>query len=83
MRRLRRGVVAMTTSAPALEWLDARFEEITDRYAGDFRYAAGRRRKWQGPEHVRPMIELLSVMDAGRSMRVIPSDYDDPGRWPL
>jgi hypothetical protein len=25
----------------------------------------------------------LSVMDAGPPMRVIPGDYDDPGRWPL
>jgi hypothetical protein len=72
-----------TTTTAAVDWLDARFEEITRRYAGDFRYAAGHRKKWHGPEHVRPMIELRSVMDAGASMRVIPSDYDDPGRWPL
>ena len=37
--------------------------------------------KWHGPAHVRPMIELLSVMDAGASMRVAPCDYDDPDRW--
>ena len=66
----------MTTS-PALDWLGARFEQITERHAGDFRYAPGHR-KWRGPEHVRPMIELLSVMDAGASMRIIPGDYDDP-----
>ena len=68
---------------PALDWLNTRFEEITRRYAADFRYAAGHRKTWHGPEHVRPMIEFLSVMDAGPSMRVIPGDYDDPGRWPL
>jgi hypothetical protein len=73
----------MITTAPALEWLDARFEEIMDRFDGDFCYVAGHRYKWHGPEHVRPMIELLSVMDAGPSMRVIPSDYHDPDRWPL
>jgi hypothetical protein len=71
------------TVNPALDWLDARFEEITERYASDFRHAAGHRNKWHGPEHVRPMIELLSVMDAGRSMRVIPPDYDAPEACPL
>jgi hypothetical protein len=71
------------TANPVLDWLDARFEEIMERHAGDFRHAAGHRRKWHGPEHARPMIELLSVMDAGQSMRVIPCDYDDPDRWPL
>ena len=53
------------------------------RYGGDFAYAAGHSKRWHGPEHVRPMIELLSVMDAGPAMRVIPGDYDDSGRWPL
>ena len=68
------------TSTPALDWLDAHFERATERHAGDYRYAPGHR-KWHGPEHVRPMIELLSVMDAGPSMRVIPADYHDPERW--
>jgi hypothetical protein len=71
------------TTTPALDWLNARFDDITERYAGDFRYAAGHRKKWHGPEHVRPMIEFLSVMDAGPSMRVIRCDYDDPDRWLL
>ena len=70
------------TTDPALGWLDAQFEHVVQRHAGDFRYASGHR-KWHGPSDVRPMIELLSVMDAGPSMRVIPADYDDPGRWPL
>jgi hypothetical protein len=69
----------MTTS-PALDWLDTQFQETMARYAGDFRHAAGHRKKWHGPAHVRPMIELLSVMDAGASMRVAPCDYDDPDR---
>jgi hypothetical protein len=71
------------TATPALDWLNTRFDQITQRYAGDFRHAAGHRQKWHGPEHVRPMVELLSVMDAGPPMRVIPADYDDPDRWPL
>jgi hypothetical protein len=82
MRRLRLGLAAMTTT-PALDWLNARFDQITARYAGDFRYAPGHRKTWHGPEHVRPMIEFLSVMDAGPPMRVIPGDDDDPDRWPL
>ena len=27
------------TTTPALDWLDAQFEQIAQRYAGDFRYA--------------------------------------------
>ena len=68
------------TSTPAIEWLEAHFDQIAARHAGDFRYAPGHR-KWRGPDQVRPMIEFLSVMDAGTRMRVIPHDYDDPGRW--
>jgi hypothetical protein len=68
------------TATPATDWLDARFEQAAERFAGDFRYAAGHR-KWRGPDHVRPMIEFLSVMDAGPSMRTVPSDYHDPLRW--
>lgn len=69
------------TASPAVNWLDARFEQITERHAGDFRYAPAHR-KWHGPDQVRPMIELLSVMDAGTCMRIIPGDYDDPqGIW--
>jgi hypothetical protein len=71
----------MTTTAPAIEWLDAQFNQVAERFAGDFRYAAGHRKKWHGPEHVRPMIEFLSVMDAGTPMRTTPSDYHDPLRW--
>ena len=81
MRRLRRGLAAMTTN-PALDWLDARFEQIAQRHDGDFRHAPATA-NGMAPTHVRPMIELLSVMDAGPSMRVIPRDYDDPDRWPL
>ena len=71
----------MTTN-PAIDWLQAHFEQIAQRHDGDFHRAPGHR-KWRGPADVRPMIEALSVMDAGPSMRVTPRDYDDPGRWPL
>jgi hypothetical protein len=70
------------TAGPVIDWLDAQFAQVTQRHAGDFRRAPAYR-KWHGPDHVRPMIELLSVMDAGPPMRVIPADYDDPGRWLL
>ena len=68
------------TAAPALEWLGTQFEHVIQRHVDDFRYAPGHR-KWHGPEHVRPMIELLSVMDAGTPMRTVPADYHDPERW--
>jgi hypothetical protein len=70
------------TSNPATDWLDAQFEQVAQRHAADVGCAPAHR-KWHGPDNVRPMIEFLSVMDAGPSMRVIPGDYDDPGRWPL
>jgi hypothetical protein len=70
------------TANPAIDWLDAQFEQVARRHAGDFRHAPGHR-KWRGPSDVRPMIELLSVMDAGQSMRIIPPDYDDPEACPL
>ena len=37
------------TSAPAIEWLEAHFEQIAGRHKGDFRYAPGHR-KWRGPD---------------------------------
>ena len=53
------------------------FEQIAGRHAGDFVTrpvtASGAARTM-----IRPMIEFLSVMDAGNRMRVIPHDYDDP-----
>jgi hypothetical protein len=70
------------TANPAIDWLQAQFEHLVQHHKGDFRYAPNKR-NWRGPADVRPMIEALSVMDAGPSMRVIPRDYDDPGRWPL
>jgi len=34
-----------------------------------------------GPSVIRPMIQLISLMDAGAPMRVRQADYNDPGRW--
>ena len=65
-------------SPAAIEWLEADFEQVAGRHAGEFRHAPASR-KWRGPSEIRPMIEFLSVMDAGPSMRVFPRDYDDPG----
>lgn len=70
------------TLNPAIEWLQDHFEQVVQRHAGDYRYAAGHP-KWHGPSDIRPIIEFLSVMDAGPSMRVTIPDYDDPDRWPL
>ena len=67
------------TANPAIDWLDAQFEQLTEGRTGRFRCAPGHR-KWRGPDQIRPMIEFLSVMDAGRPMRVTARDYDDPGR---
>ena len=67
------------TANPAIDWLDAQFHRHTHGRTSRYRYAPGHP-KWHGPDQIRPMIELLSVMDAGRPMRIIPRDYDDPGR---
>ncbi len=57
----------MNTVSP-LEWLDATFD-TRRRKAVD--------RDWR----VGPMFTLKSAMDAGQTMRVGASDYDDPLRW--
>jgi hypothetical protein len=62
----------------AIQYLEAHFEQAVKRHAGGFRYAPAYR-QWRGPSEVRPMIEFLSVMDAGKPMRIVPSDYADPG----
>jgi hypothetical protein len=67
MRRLRGGLVTMTTASP-LEWLDVTFEV--------------RRRKAVGRDfRVGPIFTLKSVMDSGQAMRVGTADYHDPLRW--
>jgi hypothetical protein len=64
---------------PAIQWLQAHFERAIEHHEGAFRYAPAYRH-WHGPSEIRPLIEFLSVMDAGKPMRVIPSDYADPER---
>jgi hypothetical protein len=66
----------MTT---AIQYLGAHFEQVTKRHADGFRYTPAYR-QWPGPSDIRPMIEFLWVMDAGKPMRIIPSDYTDPER---
>ena len=69
------------TSTPALEWLQAEFEQVT------------RNRRWKspdrhcdqywhgGPSAIRPMIQLLPITDAGEPMTVTYADYANPERW--
>ena len=66
----------MTTS-PALEWLDADFEQVLQRYAGDFRYAPV---TGNGTARSCPADDRAPVASwtPGQPMRVIPGDYDDP-----
>jgi hypothetical protein len=63
----------------AIEWLQAHFEQTIRRFAGAFRYASAYQ-QWRGPSDIRPMIEFLPLTDAGKPMRVMPHDYDDPER---
>jgi hypothetical protein len=67
---------------PAVTCLETKFEQIISRHgkALSAGYAPGGR-WWRGPWTIRPMIELLPVMDAGQPMRVVPHDYADPERW--
>jgi hypothetical protein len=69
---------------PAVTCLEAEFERAVSRHgkALSAGFAPGGR-WWRGSSSIRPMIELLSVMDAGQPMRIIPSDYEDPERWCL
>jgi hypothetical protein len=64
-----------------IECLEAKFERIVSRHGNalDAGYTPSAR-WWRGPWTIRPMIEFVSVMDAGQPMRVIPSDYADPER---
>jgi hypothetical protein len=66
---------------PAITCLEAEFEQIISRHGkalGAGFTPSGR--WWHGPSSIRPMIELLSVMDAGQPMRIISTDYADPER---
>jgi hypothetical protein len=66
---------------PAVKCLEAKFERIIRRQKKAVRAGfVPSGPWWPGPWSIRPMIELLSVMDAGQPMRVIPSDYADSER---
>jgi hypothetical protein len=64
---------------PAVTCLQAKFEQIISRHGKVLRagFAPGGP-WWRGPSDIRPMIEFLSVMDAGQPMRVSVHDYADP-----
>jgi hypothetical protein len=70
----------MTTS-PAAQWLEADFDKTMRRFRRDFGGIAPASPKWHGPSYLRPMIQLRSLLDGGKSMRVSSSDYADPDRW--
>ncbi len=64
----------------AIKCLEAKFEWNISRHGNAIRAGFVPDGRWHGPSALRPMIELLSVMDAGQPMRIIPSDYDHPGQ---
>jgi hypothetical protein len=66
--------------APAIDWLNADFEDGLQRYQRKLRHGA-LDRQWRGPAAVKPMIALRSELDRCPSMRVTPADYADPDRW--
>ena len=68
------------TGQPALDWLDADFDQGLQRYQHKLCCGA-HDKQWQGPLAVRPMIELISPYHRCAPMRVTPADYADPDRW--
>jgi hypothetical protein len=68
------------TSTPAIEWLEGQFEQAV-KHRADHRGARQPAREWHGPSAIRPMIELLSVMETGEQMMIRPADYRDLDRW--
>jgi hypothetical protein len=65
--------------APAIDWLNAHFEDGLQRYQRKLRHGA-LDRQWHGPAAVKPMIQLRSELDRCPSMRVTQADYHDPDR---
>jgi hypothetical protein len=69
------------TSTPALQWLQAEFEQ------------AATHRRWKSPDRhcdphwhggptvIRPMIQLRTITHGGTPMTVTYADYADPDRW--
>ena len=68
------------TNTPAADCLQARFDQVIETHRRGFGFVR-HDPQWHGPSAVRPMIEFLSVMDAGEPMSVTPADYHDPERW--
>jgi len=65
---------------PALDWLDADFDQGLERYQQKLRRGA-LDKQWSGPLAVRLMIELISPYHRCSPMRVTQADYADPDRW--
>jgi hypothetical protein len=68
------------TPTPALQWLEADFEQGLQRYEQKLLQGA-LDREWRGPTAIRPMIQLRSELDRCAPIRITQADYTDPGRW--
>jgi hypothetical protein len=62
------------TSTPALEWLEDQFTDLSTTWGFPDT-------KTPGTAVIKPMIQLRSVMDAGKPMTVTSADYAGPQRW--
>jgi hypothetical protein len=67
------------TTHPALDWLQADFEQGLKRYRHKRAHGSGP--GWRGPVVIRPMIQLRSLLARCEPMRVTCADYHDPERW--
>jgi hypothetical protein len=69
----------MNTANPAIEWLNADFDEAQRCYK---RWSRARTldESWTGPSAIRPIIQLRTLLDGGKSMTVTQVDYKDPER---
>jgi hypothetical protein len=68
------------TSTPAVTWLEGQFEHTITRRPWISRSRQSSQ-PWHGPWAIRPMIELLSIMQTGEQMTIRPADYRDLDRW--
>ena len=68
------------TSTPAIDWLNEGFDEAFSCYK-QWSRARTLDETWHGPSAIRPIIQLRTVLDGGKSMTVTRADYADPHRW--
>ena len=69
----------MTSNPATTDWLMSHYEYMNRVRQRVTRYY--RPGEWTGPRTIRPIVQLLSVMDAGQPMTVTSADYADPQRW--